>query len=150
MQTSASIRTVVVFEATKGLLVLLVGIGALSFTPLEIQLLFTQVIAHMHLNPAKHHPYVFIDYARQLDNTRMAMLAAVSLLYSTVRFVEAYGLWHNKRWAEWFAAVSGSIYLPFEIYELFNGGGWLTVLALLVNLLIVGLMVNELYKGRVG
>ncbi|MCZ7627423.1 MAG: DUF2127 domain-containing protein [Candidatus Methylomirabilis sp.] len=41
--------------------------------------------------------------------------------YASVRFVEAYGLWLERRWAEWFAAVSGGIYIPFEIYELLYG-----------------------------
>ena len=34
-----------------------------------------------------------------------------------VRFVEAYGLWHRRVWAEWFALLSGSLYLPWELYE---------------------------------
>lgn len=36
-----------------------------------------------------------------------------------MRFVEAYGLWRERRWANWLAAISEGIYLPVEIYELF-------------------------------
>jgi uncharacterized membrane protein (DUF2068 family) len=34
-----------------------------------------------------------------------------------IRFVEAYGLWHTRAWAEWFAIISGAAYLPWEILE---------------------------------
>ena len=44
-----------------------------------------------------------------------------ALTYSAIRFTEAYGLWRERRWAEWLSAVSGAIYLPFEIYELAGG-----------------------------
>jgi uncharacterized membrane protein (DUF2068 family) len=62
----------------------------------------------------------------------------------TLRF----GLWRGRRWAEWFAAVSGGIYIPFELYELFQGVTWLSVGALLVNVFVVGLMINALLRAR--
>ena len=64
--------------------------------------------------------------------------------YGLVRFCEAYGLWNERRWAQWLAAGSAGIYVPFELYELFHHPNWISVGALLVNLLIVGLMINVL------
>ena len=52
----------------------------------------------------------------------------------------------GRRWAEWFAAISGGIYIPFELYELFQGVTWLSLGALVVNVFIVGLMVNALIR----
>ncbi len=74
----------------------------------------------------------------------MWLLAILAGAYGLVRFVEAYGLWRGRRWAEWFAAVSGGIYIPFELYELFRGTIWLSLSALLANVFIVGLMINAL------
>ncbi|MDF4533767.1 DUF2127 domain-containing protein, partial [Vibrio parahaemolyticus] len=48
-----------------------------------------------------------------------------------------YGLWHNLLWTEWFALLSGAIYLPFEVYELFAHPGVFSMAALLINLVIV-------------
>jgi uncharacterized membrane protein (DUF2068 family) len=44
--------------------------------------------------------------------------------------------------------VSGGIYIPFEIYEFFKGDTWLSAGAFAINVLVVALMVNELYRGR--
>ncbi|UUZ70577.1 DUF2127 domain-containing protein [Polaromonas sp. P2-4] len=66
--------------------------------------------------------------------------------YALVRFVEAYGLWRSRRWAEWFAAISGAIYIPFELYELRHHVGWLTVAALFLNVLVVALVARALLR----
>jgi len=64
--------------------------------------------------------------------------------YGLVRFCEAYGSWNERRWAQWLAAGSAGIYVPFELYELIRRFNWISVGALLVNILIVGLMINAL------
>jgi len=54
-----------------------------------------------------------------------------------VRFTEAYGLWHERPWAEWFGALAGGIYIPFELYELTLGVSIIKVGALMINVLVV-------------
>jgi uncharacterized membrane protein (DUF2068 family) len=72
------------------------------------------------------------------------------VLYATVRFVEAYGLWRARGWAEWLAAVSGAIYIPFELYEIARGVSWIKVAALVLNVVIVAFMVYALRQRHVG
>ncbi|MDR0481416.1 MAG: DUF2127 domain-containing protein [Gallionellaceae bacterium] len=144
---SRSIRAVALFEAGKGLLALLSGCGALSLLHHDTGLLAGQLVGHLHLDAAKHYPSIFIDAASRLTDARLWKLAALSAVYTIVRWAEAYGLWNNRRWAEWLAAVSGGIYMPFEIYELLHRFSWLAIAALAANVLIVWLMVNAL-RGR--
>jgi uncharacterized membrane protein (DUF2068 family) len=65
-----------------------------------------------------------------------------------VRFAEAYGLWRSRPWAEWLAAVSGAIYVPFELYELERGLSWIKFAALLLNVAVVGYMCRALWRAR--
>ncbi|MEZ0238315.1 MAG: DUF2127 domain-containing protein, partial [Methylophilaceae bacterium] len=67
---------------------------------------------------------------------------------SLVFFIEAHGLWHGKRWAEWFTALSGAMYLPFELREIVSSHSGLAVAALLINGLVVALMVHELRRPK--
>lgn len=147
MKLPHTIRAVSVFEAVKGMLVLLVGFGALSLIHRDVQQVAEQLIGHLHLNPAKHYPRIFLDTAANATNARLWLLAIFAVAYSSIRFVEAYGLWRAKRWAEWFAAASGGIYIPFEVYELFTTGTLLTLIVLAINLVIVGLMIKTLYRS---
>ena len=55
----------------------------------------------------------------------------------TIRFAEAAGLWLEKQWAEWFALISGCLYLPIEIYELAHHATPIKWAIFATNLLIV-------------
>lgn len=148
MPASGALRTVALLEAAKGTAVLLAGAGALSFIHRDAQHFAERVVKHLHLNPASETPRIFLEFAEKATDSRLGMLAAFAAAYSLVRFVEAYGLWAEKRWAEWFAAVSGAIYIPFEIINLFRGHLWLSLSALVINIVVVAVMVNALYRGR--
>lgn len=144
MRFTRVLRTVAVFEAAKGLLVLAVGFGLFSLLHRDIQALAQQLIAHFHLNPEHHYSRIFIELAAKLNDSRLWVLSGFALLYTAVRFIEAYGLWHARSWAEWFAALSGGIYIPFELHELWHRPSWLSALTLLVNVLIVLFMIYGL------
>ncbi|TAL04785.1 MAG: DUF2127 domain-containing protein [Porticoccaceae bacterium] len=145
MRDTDTIRAVALFEAAKGILVLAAGFGSLTLLHEDIQHLVEQVVEHFHLNPAQRYLRIFFEAAAGLTQARLWALAALATVYAAVRFVEAYGLWRAQRWAEWFAAVSAGIYLPLELYELYERVTWLSVGVLLVNLLVVGVMLRALF-----
>ncbi|MBV9441816.1 MAG: DUF2127 domain-containing protein, partial [Acidobacteriaceae bacterium] len=60
-----------------------------------------------------------------------------ALTYPAVRFIEAWGLWHRRVWAEWFALLSGAMYLPWEILRMAERPTWDRVGIFLINLLII-------------
>jgi uncharacterized membrane protein (DUF2068 family) len=144
MRSSGALHTIAVFEATKGALVLVVGFGLHSLVHHDIEQAAEHLIAHTHLNPASRYPHIFIDVANKLTDTRLLLIAAGAGVYSLGRFIEAYGLWCGKRWAQWFAAASGAIYVPFELFELYERVTWLSLGALTLNLAIVAFMLYQL------
>lgn len=148
MRLSSGLRAVAVVEAAKGVLVLLVGLGLLSLIHHDVQRVAERLVAHAHLNPAAHYPRIFLEIASRLTDGRVLLLAMGSAVYACARFIEAYGLWFQRRWAEWFAALSAGIYIPFELVELHKRVTWLTVGALLLNTAIVAFMVYSLVRAH--
>ena len=102
----------------------------------------------LHFNPAKHYPSIFIDAADRVTDLQLWMLAFSALLYSLIRFVEAYGLWKQMQWAEWFGLLSGAMYIPLEIFETSREFTWPRITVLLVNLGVVGYLGDALLKSR--
>jgi uncharacterized membrane protein (DUF2068 family) len=143
-----ALRPIALFEAFKGAVVLIAGFGLLSFLGRDNEEFAEQIIRHLQLNPAKHYPQIFITAMSRLSDSHLMVLAGFAALYALVRFVEAYGLWYERRWAEWLAALSGGIYVPIEIYELMHHITWLRITALLINLLVVGYMVWLLTESQ--
>ena len=143
-----TMRAIAIFEGAKGAIVLAAGLGLLSFLHRDTQHIAAQVIHHLHMNPASHYPKIFLDAAANTSDTRLVMIAVGAALYSAVRLVEAYGLWYARSWAEWFAAAAGAIYIPFEVYEMVEKGGWKPILAFAINVGIVTFMVYALVKKK--
>jgi len=142
------LRIVASFEAFKGAIVLIVGFGLLTLLGRDEAHFAEHLVARLHLNPAHHYPHIFIEAMSNVNNTHLVLLASLAALYSAIRFVEAYGLWRQRRWAEWVAALSGAVYVPVEIYEIVQHVGWFKVTALVINLAIVGYMVWLLSESR--
>ena len=142
------LRVVAVFEAAKGALVLLAGCGLLSFIHKDLHLAAMKLVTVMHFNPAKHYPSIFIDAADRVTDMQLWMLALSALLYATVRFVEAYGLWKQMQWAEWFGLLSGGMYIPIEVFEVSREITWPRVTVLIVNVGVVAYLADLLSKSR--
>ena len=64
-------------------------------------------------------------------------LAAVLIAYAVLEAVEAVGLWHAKRWAEYLTFVATTVLLVPEVWELTHGPTPTKIIALLVNLAVV-------------
>ena len=142
---SKGLHVVALFEGAKGLLVLLVGFELLSFLHKDIHEAARHLVKHLHMNPASHYPRIFLDLVESINDTRLWALAFAAAFYSTIRFVEAIGLWYRKKWAEWFAVVSGGIYIPVEIYEVIHRQTWPRVTVLVVNVGIVAYLLFILF-----
>jgi len=74
---------------------------------------------------------------QKASDMNLWLLAFGALAYSLVRFIEAYGLWRQRVWAEWFAIASGGIYLPFEFYEIIRHVTIIKIAITTTNILIV-------------
>ncbi len=143
-----ALKPIAVFEAFKGAVVLVAGFGLLSFLGKDADDLAERLVHRMHLDPANHYPQIFIRAMNEISDTNLWLMAGFAALYAAVRFAEAYGLWHERRWAEWLAAISGGVYVPIEIYELAHKITWIRVSALVLNLAVVAYMVWLLTESR--
>lgn len=143
-----AIRVIALFEAFKGAVVLLSASGLLALVHKDLGAMAAALVRHAHLNPASRYPRIFVDAAANLQHTNLVWLALGAAAYSLIRLAEAYGLYHERAWAEWLAALSGAIYLPFECAELLHTRTLLSALALAVNAVVVGVMVRALYHRR--
>jgi len=150
--SASGLRVVALFEGAKGALVLVAGCGLLSFIHKDLHEAAIQLVEHVHLNPARHYPRIFIDLTENITDSQLWAMAAAALIYSLVRFVEAAGLWMKKKWAEWFGVLTGGLYIPLEVFEITLGVTWPKVSVLAVNIGVVFYLLIELnragYKSR--
>jgi uncharacterized membrane protein (DUF2068 family) len=140
---AATLRTIALLEAAKGSLVILAGLVLFLAPHAQRAGVWGELVSHLHLNPAKHHPRVITALVGQAA-THSRVLAAGALVYSAGRFAEAVGLWFAQPWAVWVAVCSASVYVPFEVAELLRRPSWLAAAALGVNAAVVAALVYGL------
>lgn len=148
-RTGFGLRAVAAFEAVKGAIVLIAGFGLARLIRGDVQQAAEDLVDRLHLDPAKKFPRIFLDLSANASDAQLWALAALAMAYAALRFAEAYGLWFERRWGEWIAAVSGGIYVPFEIYELSRGFSVIKLAALVLNALVVAYMCHLLRRRAV-
>ena len=136
-----------VFEALKGAIVFVAGFGLTRLVHRDVAHAAHALIDRLHLDAARKFPHIFLQLAANLSDAQLWGLAVLALAYALLRFAEAYGLWFQRRWGEWIAAVSGGIYVPVELYELARGVTWIKLAALLLNAAVVAYMCYTLWRG---
>ena len=125
---------------------LLAGSGLLLLVHRNVQGLAERIVRHTHLNPASRYPRIFLEWADTATPERFRLLALGAACYAVVRFVEAAGLWRDRRWAEWFGVATGLVYVPFEARAFARHPGLESVVALLVNLGVVLYLAWRLWR----
>jgi uncharacterized membrane protein (DUF2068 family) len=141
------LRTIAIFEAAKGLVVLLSGSGLLLLVHRDAQAIAERLVARVHLNPASRYPRIFLELASGASPFRLRVLALGAFCYAVLRFAEAFGLWHGRRWAEWFGLATGLLYLPFEVASLVRSPNIDAAVALVASLGIVAYLARRLRHG---
>ncbi len=135
--SKVGLRTVAVFEAAKGALVLFVAFGLPGLTQYHTRHFLERLARHFHLNPERHYPRMLLQLADILDTGLSWLFIASAAIYAGVRFAEAYGLWRQRTWGEWLGCLGAALYLPWEVHYLIHHPGWLPALVLATNLAIV-------------
>jgi uncharacterized membrane protein (DUF2068 family) len=132
----AGLRAVATFEAAKGIGVLALGIF-LVFMHTHAEDFISSLLFHLHIDPDRAVSQALLNAAQKLSDARLLTIALAILSYVTVRFVEAWGLWNRRIWAEWFALLSGTLYLPWECLKLAEKLDWERAGVLGINVIIV-------------
>ncbi len=131
------LRTVATIEAVKGIAVLILGLAVLMLVHKDLDLVTERVTEFLHIAPEGKISNFMYAAADKTTSRGLWFIFLAAMVYSLVRFIEAYGLWHERDWAEWFALLSGCLYLPWEIYRLIRHNDLLNWGVLVINILVV-------------
>jgi len=145
---SKGLRLIALFEVAKGLAGVVIAYILITQGERDIERLSNWLVERFHLDPTEGLGVKILLFAQHVDASQVHMLTALSFVYVAVRFVEAYGLWWERKWAEWFAAVSAALYVPFELWEIHKHPSPLKLILLGANIGIVAFLVKVISRDR--
>ena len=87
-----------------------------------------------------------------LRTTTLHAAGFAILGYAALEGVEAFGLWWQKRWAEYLTFIATALFLPLEVYEMAHHLTPFKVIAFIVNVAVVAylLVAKRLFGIRGG
>lgn len=142
------VRGIAVFEAVKGLAALLSAIGLAELLHHDLHQLVLELVGHFGLKPTQSFPHIVLHYADVLNRTPIGTLEILLCSYATLRLTEAYGLWNESAWGAWLGALSGGLYVPFELRHLWHDPSAIGASVLAINLLLVAFLAMQLWRKR--
>ncbi len=143
-----ALKSIAIFEALKGLAALLGLLGLLSLLHHDLHRLALELIGHFGLSPNARYPAVLIGWVDKVNATSIHTLVLLGAAYIALRWLEAWGLWHDKAWGEWLGALSSGLYIPLEIQHLLAHRHWQGAVVLLLNIMVVAVLLRRLYLRR--
>jgi uncharacterized membrane protein (DUF2068 family) len=141
-KTSVVLRTIAMFEVTKAAIVLLLGCGLFHLMHKNLDEVAKRVVQLLHVNPEGKLSNLFFELANHSTDRNLWVLALGTLAYASVGLTEAYGLWREREWAQWFSLSSTALYLPPELYWMLRDPTWLKCAVLVTNIVIFLFMVS--------
>ena len=145
------LRGVAMFEAFTGALAVAGAIWVVSLRHKDLLKVAEHMLRTFHVAPERHAARAFMHFAEKINGRDIRSVLMLDLIYAAIRFTEAAGLWLEKEWAEWFALISGCIYLPLEVTEIIRHSNAVRWSILIINVLIVLYMawlLADSYKRR--
>jgi uncharacterized membrane protein (DUF2068 family) len=92
-----------------------------------------------------------LEHILDLKTGTITVLLSLAVLYAAVEWVEAVGLWKEKRWAEYLTVIATAGFIPLEVKELLHKVTFFRVFALITNLaLLTWLIYNKRLFGARG
>jgi len=135
---------IAVFKLFKGILLLIVGIGALSLIHKDVAETAARWADWFRVDPNNVHVHGLLVKLGVLNARRLEEISAGTFFYSALLLTEGTGLLLKKRWAEYFTVIVTASFIPLEIYELVKRITFTRSLLIAVNLVIVWYLIDRL------
>jgi uncharacterized membrane protein (DUF2068 family) len=139
---------IAIFKLFKGVLLLAVGIGALSMLHKDVAAQATHWINLLRADPDNRFLHALIAKCALVNDRKLEEISAGTFFYSALLLTEGIGLSFRKRWAEYFTVITTASLIPLEIYEIVHRISFTKVVVIAVNIAIVWYLIGRLRKRQ--
>lgn len=148
MTPRRALRVIAAFEAGKGILALAASLGLLSLLHRDLHLMAVSLIGHVGLDPGGQYPAMLLSDIDRWSGADLRTVLLLAWVYSLVRGLEAIGLWKERPWGEGLGALSGALYIPFELRHFVHQPSAIAAGVIAFNVLVVGFLAWQLRKRQ--
>jgi uncharacterized membrane protein (DUF2068 family) len=137
---------IAILKLVKGVLLFLVGVGALSLIHKGAAETFTHWANALQVNVHSRFLQRWLVHVGLVRHRDLALIVTVSFFYSALLLTEGIGLLMEKVWAEYMTVVITSTFVPIEVYELFRRTTLSRIWLLAINIIVVAYLAMRLIQ----
>lgn len=145
---SATILLIALFKLLKGILLVLVGVGALKFLRHDVADTVSHWVDILRVDPDNRLVHAALVRLLSVRPEQLKAASAGTFLYAGLLLTEGTGLLLRKRWAEYFTIVTTAGLIPLEVYEIHRHPTPAKSAVLLINIAIVVYLVIRVRRTR--
>jgi uncharacterized membrane protein (DUF2068 family) len=142
------LRVIGAGKVLKALTLIVIGISVLRLIHTGFGDQMAQLADLMRYSPESKLIHWIFDKASLLTDQRLEQVAAVAMVYGATELVESYGLLMRRTWGEYLTLILTAMFLPLDIYELFDHFTWVKLAFTVLNVLVVWYLAWLILRNR--
>jgi len=146
--SSTTLLLIALFKLTKGVLLLIVGIGVLRLVHRDVGETVAHWVDVFRADPDNRYIHNLLTRALAVTPKQLEAASVGTFIYSALLLTEGVGLLLRKKWAEYFTIITTAGLIPLELYELARHLTIAKFAILGLNIAIVAYLVVRVRKLR--
>jgi len=145
---SPTLFLIALFKLTKGILLLIVGIGALRLLHRDVEETVMRWVDILRVDPDNRYIHRLLGHLLSVTPAQLKAASVGTFIYAALLLTEGFGLLLRKRWAEYFTIITTAGLVPLEIYEVLHRLTAAKIVVLAINVAIVVYLIAHLNESR--
>ena len=139
---------IAILKLVKGLLLFLVGIGALSLIHKDATEVFTHWARVFQVDVHRKSIQRWLIELGLVKQRDLALIVTTTFFYSALLLTEGVGLLMEKVWAEYMTTFITATFIPIEVYEMVRHTTVIRACVLATNVIVVAYLVMRLCQRK--
>ncbi len=139
-----ALKYIAAFKLVKALGLIIVAVAAFDLVQSRHVVALADWVAQLPFHQGHRLAVDMVDKLLGFGPRKFLAIGTVACIYASVFIVEGWGLWQEKRWAEYLTVIVTASLIPFEVWEIFQHFTWLKIFALVLNVAIVWYLIYVL------
>ena len=135
------LRVIAMFKLVKATLLVVAGIAAIGLLNSDVVRTMTHWAMDLAADRHYHVLDMFLVHLVTIDERTLRLLSVGSFIYAALFYTEGFGLFFDKRWAEYLTIVTTAGLIPFELFEIHWHVTPIRVEVLVANVAIVAYLI---------
>lgn len=125
------------FKLCKAIALLVAGIGILRLLHRDVASAVTHWVEQLRLDPDNYYIHRGLARVFRITPKQLKELSVGTFIYAGLYLTEGVGLVMRKHWAEYLTTISTALFIPLEVYEMYQRFTWPRLAFLVINVAIV-------------